>query len=193
MDKIPLFPLNLVLFPGSHLPLRIFETRYIDLISECLRTESGFGVSLIMEGSEVGGGAKCHQLGTYARIVDWSQLEDGLLGITAKAERRFRINEFSERENTLLEGLVEWVEEDLVPENVKKYKVLQDLLTRVLSHFEIEYADLESKLNDPLWLGYRLAEFLPLEPRLKQELLEMTDYSERLARLQELLKDTDIA
>jgi Lon protease-like protein len=129
----------------------------------------------------------------YARIVDWSQLEDGLLGITAKAERRFRINEFSERENTLLEGLVEWVEEDLVPENAQKYKVLQDLLTRVLSHFEIEYADLESKLNDPLWLGYRLAEFLPLEPRLKQELLEMTDYSERLARLQELLKDTDIA
>jgi Lon protease-like protein len=193
MDKIPLFPLNLVLFPGSHLPLRIFETRYIDLISECLRTESGFGVSLVTEGLEVGGGAKCHQFGTYARIVDWSQLEDGLLGITAKAERRFRINEFSERENTLLEGLVEWVEEDLVPENVKKYKVLQDLLTRVLSHFEIEYADLESKLNDPLWLGYRLAEFLPLEPRLKQELLEMTDYSERLARLQELLKDTDIA
>jgi Lon protease-like protein len=193
MDKIPLFPLNLVLFPGTHVPLRIFETRYIDLVSECLRTESGFGVSLIMEGSEIGGGAKCHQFGTYARIVDWSQLEDGLLGITAKAERRFRINEFSERENTLLEGLVEWVEEDLVPENAQKYKVLQDLLTRVLSHFEIEYADLESKLNDPLWLGYRLAEFLPLEPRLKQELLEMTDYSERLARLQELLKDTDIA
>ena len=192
MDKIPLFPLNLVLFPGSHLPLRIFETRYIDLVSECLRTESGFGVSLIMEGLEVGGGAKCHQFGTYARIVDWSQLEDGLLGITAKAERRFRINEFSERENTLLEGLVEWVEEDLVPENAQKYKVLQDLLTRVLSHFEIEYADLESKLNDPLWLGYRLAEFLPLEPRLKQELLEMTDYSERLARLQELLKGTDL-
>ena len=193
MEKIPLFPLNLVLFPDSELPLRIFEPRYVDLVSECLRTESGFGVCLIMEGLEVGGGARCHQVGTYARIVDWNQLEDGLLGITAKAERRFRVTEFSERENTLLEAHVDWLEEDLMPETAAEYTILQDLLSRVLSHFEIEYADQERKMNDPLWLGYRLAEFLPLDARFKQELLEMNDGSQRLVRLQAALKDTDIA
>jgi uncharacterized protein len=193
MDKIPLFPLNTVLFPDSVLPLRIFEPRYIELVSECLRTESGFGVSLIMEGSEVGGGARCHQVGTYARIIDWNRLEDGLLGITAKAELRFRVNEFSVRENTLLEGHVDWLEEVLVPENAENYKILQELLSRVLSHFEVEYEDQESKLRDPSWLGYRLAEFLPLEAQFKQELLEMNDSSQRLTRLQEALKESDIA
>ncbi len=89
--EIPLFPLGTVLFPGGPLPLRIFETRYVDLVSRCLRDGSGFGAVLIREGMEAGGPALTYDVGTYARIVDFSQQPDGLLGIRATGERRFRI------------------------------------------------------------------------------------------------------
>ena len=73
-QELPLFPLNTVLFPGGVLPLRIFETRYLDLISACLRNDSGFGVVTIQEGGEAGGPTThIHPVGTLARIVDFDQ------------------------------------------------------------------------------------------------------------------------
>ncbi|MFT5131993.1 MAG: Lon protease-like protein [Gammaproteobacteria bacterium] len=193
METIPLFPLNLVLFPGGELPLRIFEPRYIDLVGECLRTDTGFGVCYIKKGKEVGGGAQCHDIGSYAKIVDWSQLEDGLLGITAKAEKRFLVKNYSERANKLLQGEIHWLDEGAYNEIGENYLVLQTLLTRVLEHFEIKYDDQAQKLEDPAWLGYRLAEFLPLEPAARQTLLEMEDSLERLSHLRQMLNEPNIA
>ena len=69
-ETLPLFPLNAVLFPGGYLPLRIFEARYLDMISTCLRQGSGFGVCLIRSGKEVGNAAEIHHIGTQATIVD---------------------------------------------------------------------------------------------------------------------------
>ena len=83
--RVPLFPLSTVLFPGGPLPLRIFEARYVDMISRCMKDDSPFGVVLIREGDEVGP-AKTHDIGTLARIVDWYQGSDGLLGVTARGE-----------------------------------------------------------------------------------------------------------
>jgi uncharacterized protein len=192
METIPLFPLNLVLFPGGHLPLRIFEPRYTDLVSECLRTDTGFGVCLIKDGSEVGGDAQCHEVGSYARIVDWSRLEDGLLGITAEAGRRFRVEHFSQRPNKLLLGDIVWLDEDDC-EIGEKYQTLQLLLTRILEHYEITYEDQAQRVEDAAWLGYRLAELLPLEAHIKQAFLEMDDSLQRLTELQQVLNETNIA
>ena len=88
--QIPLFPLNTVLFPGGPLPLRIFETRYIDMVKDCVKDDAPFGVLLIREGGETGA-ATTHTVGTLARITDWYQGSDGLLGVTAVGERRFRL------------------------------------------------------------------------------------------------------
>lgn len=192
MEIIPLFPLNLVLFPGGQLPLRIFEPRYTDMVSECLRTDTGFGVCFIKQGTEVGGGAQCYDTGTYAKIVDWNRLDDGLLGITAVAERRFRVERFSQRPNRLLQGHIRWLEEDQNCEIGDNYQTLQALLTRVLDHFEIRYEDQAQRLEDPAWLGFRLAEFLPLQSSTKQALLEMEDSLQRLAQLQRVLNETNI-
>ena len=93
LEEVPLFPLNTVLFPGGPLPLRIFETRYTDMVRRCLRTESPFGVLLIREGVEAGGAAATMQLGTLARIVDFNPMPDGLLGIICRGESRFRVME----------------------------------------------------------------------------------------------------
>jgi Lon protease-like protein len=79
-----------VLFPGGPLPLRIFEARYLDMISRCLKTDTPFGVLLIRDGDETGA-ARTHTVGTLARIVDWYQGSDGLLGVTAAGEQRFRL------------------------------------------------------------------------------------------------------
>src|SRR5687768_15209514 len=90
---LPLFPLNTVLFPGGPLRLRIFEPRYLDMVSRCMRESSSFGVALITEGKEAGGTARTTGVGTTARIVDFERLDDGLLGITARGEQRFTIED----------------------------------------------------------------------------------------------------
>jgi Lon protease-like protein len=88
--EIPLFPLRTVLFPDGPLPLRIFESRYIDMVGQCMKNESPFGVLLIMEGQETGL-ATTHEVGTLANITDWYQGSDGLLGVTAVGGQRFRL------------------------------------------------------------------------------------------------------
>src|SRR5690606_16954893 len=89
-EIIPRFPLHTVLFPGGPQRLRIFEARYVDMVGRCMRENSPFGVALIVEGREVGP-AKTVTIGTTARIVDFDRLSNGLLGIVARGERRFRI------------------------------------------------------------------------------------------------------
>src|SRR6516165_3033400 len=88
---IPLFPLNTVLFPGGPLPLRIFETRYLDMVRHCMRERCPFGVVLIRAGAEVGAVAETTAIGTTARIVDFNSMPDGLLGISCIGERKFRV------------------------------------------------------------------------------------------------------
>ena len=91
--EVPLFPLHTVLFPGGPLALRIFEPRYLDMVSECLRNDQPFGVCLIQSGNEAGVAASPHLTGTFARIVDWQSGDDGLLSISARGEQRFHVQE----------------------------------------------------------------------------------------------------
>ena len=111
-EEIALFPLNTVLFPGGPLVLRIFEARYLDLVKRCMRDGTGFGVVQIREGQEAGGPALTFDVGTYARIVDFSQQPDGLLGIRALGERRFRIVERRRARDGLNLADVEWLPVD---------------------------------------------------------------------------------
>ena len=90
-EEIPLFPLGTGLFPGGPLPLRIFETRYVDMVRRCMREESGFGVVLIERGAEAGAPSRFVQVGTEAGIVDFDRLDDGLLGLTCVGRERFRV------------------------------------------------------------------------------------------------------
>ena len=89
--SLPLFPLHTVLFPGGPLSLRIFETRYLDMVRRCLKEQGTFGVVLILEGAEAGAVATVADIGTSARLVDFDTLPDGLLGVVCVGERRFRV------------------------------------------------------------------------------------------------------
>src|SRR5262245_19255839 len=109
VETLPLFPLNAVLFPGGPLKLRIFEARYVDMIGRCMREDSAFGVALISEGVEAGGEARTMNIGTTARIVDFEQLQDGLLGITAVGGRCFSIDSTTRQGDGLNVATVSWL------------------------------------------------------------------------------------
>lgn len=188
MDTIPLFPLNAVLFPGGPLKLRIFEPRYLDMVSRCMRENSGFGVALIVAGNEAGGGpAQTMPIGTLARIVDFEQLDDGLLGITARGERRFRIMHVHQEHDGLNVCEVEWREDEARAEVPQEHAVLAELLRRALEQIGPAYGEIEPAYQDATWVGMRLAEILPLAAVERQELLELNDGPERLHWLQSRL------
>ena len=115
MNTIPIFPLNVVLFPEGDLQLRLFEPRYIDMVRNCMKDDTGFGICLIKDGKEAGEAAQIFPLGTYSRIVDWEQMDDGLLGITVVGERRFRVETSKLQQDNLRTAEVTWLDEQDEP------------------------------------------------------------------------------
>jgi Lon protease-like protein len=186
--EIPLFPLGTVLFPGGPLPLRIFETRYIDLVRRCMRDGSGFGVVLIREGAEAGTPAVTFDVGTYARIVDFSQQPDGLLGIRATGERRFRILERRRARDGLNLADVEWLAEERSVPLPDEFAELGPAIDAILTQAGEPYASLERRLDDAAWISGRLAEILPVPTVHKQHCLELDDPVERLRYLRPMFE-----
>ena len=189
--EIPLFPLGTILFPGGPLPLRIFETRYIDLVRRCMRDGSGFGVVMILDGAEAGDGAAtiCN-VGTYARIVDFSQQPDGLLGIEARGERRFRILERRRAKDGLHLADVAWLADEQTVPLPEAFDELGPALDQVLDQVGPPFSSLPRQLEDAGWVANRLAELLPLSPGHKQHCLELDDPVERLRFLRPLFEIT---
>lgn len=192
--ELPLFPLNTVLFPRGPLPLRIFEARYVDMVRRCMREGSCFGVVLLQGGGETGPVSGVAAIGTSARIVDFNLLKDGLLGITCRGERRFRVLRLWRQDDGLNMGEVEWLDPPLsvaaaaaiaVP---PEHRHLADLLRRVLPELGEVYAGIEPRYDDADWVGARLVEILPIGLGDKQSLLEMQDPLERLAVLSPLIR-----
>ncbi|MGQ0429986.1 MAG: LON peptidase substrate-binding domain-containing protein [Gammaproteobacteria bacterium] len=180
---LPLFPLNAVLFPGGPLPLRIFEPRYVDMVSHCLREQSGFAVLLIGEGEEAAGAVSFAATGTEARIVDFDRLEGGLLGIRCLGSGRVRVVEAWREPDGLNRGRVLDIAADPVVPVPPEQFWLADVVRQVLSEAGEAYRDIEFH-DDAAWIGNRLAEMLPLSLSDKQMLLEMTDPIERLEALE---------
>jgi hypothetical protein len=177
--QIPLFPLRTVLYPEGPLPLRIFEPRYLDMVSECLKNDQRFGVLLIREGSETGS-ATTYEIGTLARICDWYQGSDGLLGVTAVGEQRFRLLRTDRRRDGLNVGEVETLPERTGTELPEEYKPLAQVLEGVLDDLGRLYESVDRRYDDAAWVGYRFAEILPIAPEEKQACLEVDDPIRRL-------------
>ena len=184
-EIIPLFPLHTVLYPGGLLPLKIFEARYVDMVSECLQNDSGFGVSLIREGSEVGRAAVTEAVGTYARIVDFRRYPDGLLGIQIQGQQRFRLLRSEIQADNLIRGEIIRIADEQPCPVPARFQMLRDLLLQLIKLDEDNEASACGGLEDAVWLGYRLSELLPYALPMQQELLEITEPLARLERLSE--------
>ena len=184
--EVPLFPLRTVLYPGGPLPLRIFEPRYLDMVSKCIKDSSPFGVLLIKTGSEAGP-ATTYDVGTLARITDWYQGSDGLLGITAVGDERFRLVSSSRQPDGLAIGDIELIPTETTRTLPDEYRPLANILSGVLDDLGRLYEPLDKKYDDAAWVGYRFAEILPISPQQKQNCLEADDPVRRLEMMREVL------
>ena len=188
--ELPLFPLNLVLFPGMPLPLHIFEERYKAMIGDCLRNNSPFGVSLIRSGQEVGAPAEPNRTGTTARVLRSELLEQGRMNILTKGERRYEIIEITQEEPhvaALVKLLGEPVGENfsgITPELTEEYTRLIRGLTTLSGGYTAQVTVPEN----PVELSYMIAANLDAPTPVRQELLEAPTAADRLNRLIPLLK-----
>lgn len=190
-ERIALFPLGTVLFPQGVLPLRIFETRYVDMVRRCLREDSGFGVVLIREGAETGPVGAMAAVGTYARIVDFGQLPDGLLSIVARGERRFRLVGGELQKDGLHLGDVEWLADAPARLAEAEYTALRATLARVLADLGDDYPVGTPRLEDALWVAGHLAQLMPAPAAFRQRVLEVDDVRARLDLLESMLAGRD--
>ncbi|MDJ0760976.1 MAG: LON peptidase substrate-binding domain-containing protein [Woeseiaceae bacterium] len=186
--QVPLFPLNTVLFPGGPLPLRIFEARYVDMISHCLKENASFGVLLIREGNEAGTPATTHEVGTLARIVDWYQGSDGLLGVTAIGTHRFRLLSAERQPDGLNVGTVELLPDETPMVLPEQYAPLTEILEAILDDLGRLYEDGERHFDDAGWVANRFIEILPIALEQKQLCLESANQQQRLELVSEVLK-----
>ncbi len=186
--EIPLFPLATVLFPGGQLQLRIFEPRYLDLVRECSRRGTGFGVCMILDDAQRRKPALPAAVGTIARISDFHRDEEGLLNIVVTGDARFRAVRSRARSDGLLRGEVDvWPGEPEVPVPVE-FALLQGILERLIDTMAPQWRHVaRDTYEDASWLGFRLAELLPLDPAEQQRMLELEEPVQRLAALRDIL------
>jgi Lon protease-like protein len=188
-QSVPIFPLQAVLFPGGPLPLRIFEPRYLDMVSRCVREDTPFGVVQLLQGSEVSQAMQTEATGTLARICDWNQGDDGLLGIIAAGEGRFRLRAIQQQDDGLNVGDIELLPPEPEVPVPAEYAVLVELLRASYDDLGEHYASIEPRFDDASWVGYRFAEILPLSIQSKQYCLELDDPLARLEYIRPYLRE----
>ncbi len=176
-----------MLFPGGRLPLRIFETRYMDMAKACLRDGTPFGVCLIVEGAEVGEPATPAPVGTLARIMQWDMPQLGLLHVVAEGGRRFRIRNRRVQPNGLALATVDLLAEETDAPIAREGARCVRLLERLVGE-QPELFPAPHRLDSSAWVSARLIELLPLPLEAKQELLELDEAAARLARISRLLR-----
>jgi hypothetical protein len=188
VEEIALFPLHTVLFPGGPLPLRIFEPRYLDMVRRTLRTQTAFGVVLLQGDAAPGAPAATSSIGTSARIADFYSLPDGLLGITCHGLRKFSVRGRRVQSDGLNFAEIEWLATESEIELPGEFLDLGRLLRKVLPELGNFYAGVSKRFDDCAWVGYRLAEILPLSLPDKQYCLELDDPLARLRHLSPLIQ-----
>jgi len=185
-SELAIFPLNTVLFPGGPLALRIFEPRYLDMVSRCLRDGTSFGVVAIESGNETGD-TTTHKIGTLARISDWYSERDGLLGIVVVGTRRFRIEKSRIQADGLHLAEIETLEHEQSHTVPERFRYMSELMESMIDQLGDQYALIDRNFKDASWLGFRFAEILPVNLADRQAYLESEDALGRLANLSPVL------
>ena len=191
---LPLFPLKTVLFPGGVLPLKVFEQRYVTMTKTCLKDDLPFGVCLLTQGDEVARGPSSAEaigfatVGTRARISAWDMPQLGILHLRTRGLARFQVRSHTVTDDGLVVGQVT----DIAPEPAlalpDAFQPLARLLEVLIERIGSENFPDDLALGDASWVGYRLAELLPLPLSIKQSMLEINDAQVRLATLAQFLK-----
>ena len=194
--RIPLFPLKTVLVPGGVLPLKVFEQRYIDMAKACLAEETPFGVCLITDGDEVahpGSAAPAFApVGTLARIAGWDMPQLGILHVSTTGLGRFIVESHEVERSGLVVADVRAIASEPAIAITDAQQPLVRLLELIAARVGPANFPAEARWDDGSWVGYRLAEFLPLPLPIKQSMLEINDAGVRLTVLQKFLSEQGV-
>lgn len=211
--QVPLFPLRAVLFPGGLLPLRVFELRYTDMVRDCMRSGTPFGVVLRTDPEDVADNPDQpaipeghYHVGTLASVVDFDMREPGILMIAAQGGQRFTIENTHAQRNGLIVAQVALIPADEPASIASEYAVCVEVLDRVVREIEHQFkvatkagenpfCRMVSKpygLDDAVWVSNRHAELMPIPLVTKLALLGLRDSNERLALVHAFLKDQDV-
>ncbi len=188
--QVPLFPLDTVLFSGGRLSLRLYEPRYLDMLVDCLKRNTGFAVVLTRQQEEQSKERQApgiFTVGTYARVVDFDALDDGTLGIDCQGESKLRVLRTERQADGLLLGLVEFLPEERPQALTPEHAPLLEILRELMQHPLVQKMAPQVNFDDARSVSWRLAELLPLEPEIKQGLLQMHLPRERLTELARLV------
>lgn len=202
-DWIALFPLKTVLFPAGVLPLKVFETRYIDMVRDCMKRNAPFGVVLIKSGQEVGQAAEPESTGCLARITDWDMENLGVMMLRTEGGERFRILETRVLPDQRLEARTAMLPADSSPPvsdmHVECAKALKTVIDDVDQKGRLEDGEKfispfaqPIRLDSAGWVANRWCEILPIPLKAKQKLLELDDAQTRLSIVHQYLKQHQI-
>ena len=191
-ESLPLFPLRTVLFPGGLLPLKVFENRYVEMTKACLRDGRPFGVCLITRGEEVapadGAVPEFASIGTLARITDFDMPQLGILHIRTEGLARFEVRDHAVDASGLVIGRTTPVADEPQQPLPAHQAPLAQLLEQIAARLPAEHFPAPARYGDASWVGYRLAELLPLPLSIKQRMLEVNDANVRLTALNQFLE-----
>lgn len=189
--SLPLFPLRTVLFPGGVLPLKIFEQRYIDLAKSCLSDELPFGICLITRGEEVAAAdtapPEIAMIGTIARIATWEMPQLGILHVGTEGGTRFSVQKYAVGASGLIVADVTRLAAEVATPLPDRHAPLAKLLELIATRIGPQNFPATTRYDDASWVGYRLAELLPLPLSIKQSMLEINDAGVRLDVLAQFL------
>ena len=191
MSEIALFPLSSVLMPLGRMSLQIFEQRYLDLVARCMRENEGFGVIWLKQGSEVSGGSldtpDVGRYGTYARIVDWDQLPNGLLGILIEGAQRFDVHSVWRESDGLIKADVTLLDAPTAFPLPERYSALAEVLAGLLQHPQIQRLKLKTDLGNAWSVPAQLTQLLPIDEAIKYRLQGLNSAERLLEEMDKLL------
>ncbi|MDI3323478.1 LON peptidase substrate-binding domain-containing protein [Pontibacterium granulatum] len=189
MVELPLFPLPVVLYPMTVMPLQIFEPRYLRMVKESLQNQTGFVIVQSLPEEKVQNGDRSfYRVGCYAKVIDWHPQANDMLGIEVEGQFRVRIHDYRAEPDSLLVGQCEPIEEPSGVLVAEKYQLLVKLAMELEEHPMVETFDTDIDYRDAAQVGYLLAELLPFTHAEKQLLLESDDPLLRLEAIQSLLQ-----
>lgn len=199
VNGLAIFPLSTILFPGGVLPLRVFETRYMDMVRECMNKERPFGICQITRGNDAGLPAEHESVGCLATITHWDMEQLGLLHLRVAGIGRFTIVERQVEKSGLIRATIEPLDADpdlAIPQDLH---CCRDLVKRLVAQLEREEPREERRLvtkpygyDSASWVSNRLCEFLPIPPKAKQKLMELDEPLTRLYLVKQFLEKEKI-
>ena len=214
LTRVALFPLSVVLFPQGVLPLRVFEARYMDMVRDCMRDETSFGVCLVAESKGAGsnGSPATADVGCLARITAWDMQQLGLLQIRTVGGYRFRLRASESQPNGLMVGEIDLIEADEDQRVPDEHRPCVELLARIIEDMKAQLAEkrrtgeatdgspvlAQLPFEEPFdmessaWVSNRLCEVLPVPLKAKQKLMELTDAATRLEIVHTYLKQHSV-